>query len=82
MGFEKHGTITRAAVMMLDFPGLISFEQAIARQSTRFPYAPGYLSFREAPATMAALRRVTVCRKPHATHIDWLPPTDSYAAVF
>ena len=55
VGFEKHGTVTRAAVVVLDFPSLERCEQAIARQRTRFPYVPGYLSFREIPAVLAAL---------------------------
>ncbi|MBI3570087.1 MAG: deoxyribonuclease V [Gammaproteobacteria bacterium] len=58
VGFEKHGTVTRAAVVVLDFPGLEPVEQAVARQPTRFPYVPGYLSFREAPAVLAALKKV------------------------
>jgi deoxyribonuclease V len=28
------------------------------RRKTRFPYVPGYLSFREAPAALAAMRRL------------------------
>jgi len=58
VGFEKHGTVTRAAVVVLDFPGLTPVEQAIARQPTRFPYVPGYLSFREAPAVLAAMKKL------------------------
>ena len=33
-------------------------EQHVVRQPTRFPYVPGLLSFREAPAILAALRKV------------------------
>ncbi len=58
VGFEKNGTVTRAAVAVLDFPGLQPREQAIAREPTRFPYVPGYLSFREAPAVLAALKKL------------------------
>ncbi|GAB4509070.1 MAG: deoxyribonuclease V [Sulfuricaulis sp.] len=58
VGFEKRGTITRAAVVVLDFPGLTLSEQAIARLPTRFPYVPGYLSFREAPAVLAAMKKL------------------------
>jgi deoxyribonuclease V len=58
VGFEKRGTVTRAAVVVLDFPGLAPVEQAVARQPTRFPYVPGYLSFREAPAVLAALKKL------------------------
>ena len=60
VGFEKHGTVTRAAVVVLDFPHLAPVEQAIARQPTRFPYVPGYLSFREAPAVLAAMKKLRI----------------------
>ena len=56
--FEKHGAVTRAAVVVLDFPSLTLSEQAIARLPTRFPYVPGYLSFRETPAVLAAPKKL------------------------
>ncbi len=59
VGFEEKGKITRAAVAVLRFPQLNLVEQAIARQPTRFPYIPGYLSFREIPALLAALANIT-----------------------
>jgi deoxyribonuclease V len=58
VGFEKQGTVTRAAVVVLGFPSLVPVEQAVARQPTRFPYVPGYLSFREAPAVLAAMKKL------------------------
>lgn len=58
VGFESNGTVTRAAVVVLDFPSLTPREQAIARRPTRFPYVPGFLSFREAPAVLAALEKL------------------------
>lgn len=58
VGFEHDGSITRAAVVVLDFPSLEPLEHTIVRRKTRFPYVPGYLSFREAPAVLAALRRL------------------------
>jgi deoxyribonuclease V len=58
VGFEQGGTVTRAAVAVLDFPGLTLREHAIVRRKTRFPYVPGYLSFREAPAILAALKKL------------------------
>jgi deoxyribonuclease V len=60
VGFEKNGTVTRAAVVVLDFPSLERREHAVARQRTRFPYVPGYLSFREIPAVLAALQQLHV----------------------
>ena len=58
VGFEQGGNITRAAVAVLDFPSLEPRDQAIARRPTRFPYVPGYLSFRELPAVLDALDRL------------------------
>lgn len=60
VGFEDSGRITRAAVVVLNFPGLDSCDQSIVRRRTRFPYVPGYLSFREAPALLAALERLRI----------------------
>jgi deoxyribonuclease V len=59
VGFEKNGAVTRAAVVVLGFPSLELREQAIARRPTQFPYVPGYLSFREIPAVLAALKQLT-----------------------
>jgi deoxyribonuclease V len=58
VGFEDGGKTTRAAVAMLAFPGLEPVAQAISRSPTRFPYVPGYLSFRELPAVLEALDRL------------------------
>lgn len=58
VGFEDAGAVTRAAVVVLDYPGLELQDFAIARQPTRFPYVPGLLSFREAPAVLEALQRL------------------------
>ena len=60
VGFEDKGRTTRAAVAVLEFPGLALHHQAISRSPTRFPYIPGYLSFRELPAVLQALDRLTV----------------------
>ncbi len=60
VGFEEGGKVTRAAVVVLDFPGLTLLESAVARCPTVFPYVPGLLSFREAPAALEALARLTV----------------------
>jgi len=58
MGFEAEGTISRAAVAVLSFPGLQLQETAIARRPTSFPYVPGFLSFREIPAVLDALEKI------------------------
>jgi deoxyribonuclease V len=68
VAFEDGGAITRAAVALLTFPELELVEYALARRPTRFPYVPGLLSFREAPAVLAALRRLR--RRPDLVLCD------------
>lgn len=58
VGFEQQGSITRAAVAMLDFPSLQPITDAVARQPTRFPYLTGLLSFRELPAVLEAMQQL------------------------
>jgi deoxyribonuclease V len=58
VGFEEDGRVTRAAVAVLDYPGLALVDQAVVRVATRFPYVPGLLSFREAPAVLDAFAKV------------------------
>ena len=60
VGFEDGGKTTRAAVAVLAFPGLEPVASAISRSPTRFPYIPGYLSFRELPAALEALGQLAV----------------------
>lgn len=60
VGFEDNGATTRAAVVVLAYPGLTVLESTLARQPTRFPYVPGLLSFREIPAVLAALEQLRV----------------------
>ena len=48
------GGDTRAAVVLLSYPELAVIETSIVDEPTRFPYVPGLLSFREAPAALAA----------------------------
>ena len=58
VGFDNNNALTRAAVVVLSFPGLELREQALISEPTRFPYVPGLLSFREAPAILAALAKL------------------------
>jgi deoxyribonuclease V len=60
IGFEDNYAISKAAVAVLSFPELELVETAIARIPTAFPYVPGYLSFREIPAILAALPQLKI----------------------
>jgi deoxyribonuclease V len=52
--------IARAAVVVLGYPSLQPLDDVVARRPAPFPYVPGFLSFREAPAVLAALSELRV----------------------
>jgi deoxyribonuclease V len=56
------------AVVVLKLPELTVVETASARCPATFPYVPGYLSFREIPVLLAALRKLSVT--PDALFVD------------
>ena len=60
VGYEEASRTTRAAVAVLSFPDLQLVENAIAYRPTNFPYIPGFLSFREIPAVLDALAKLTI----------------------
>lgn len=68
VGFEADGTVTRAAVAVLDSDSLQLADYAIARRPTEFPYIPGLLSFREIPAILEALAGLRI--RPDLLLID------------
>ncbi len=60
IGFQDNYTISQAAIALLSFPELELIEKAIASIPTAFPYVPGYLSFREVPAILAAFPQLNI----------------------
>lgn len=68
VGFEQNGDITRAVLVVLTFPELVLVEYQIARIPTQLPYIPGFLSFRECPALLAAWEKLS--QKPSLLLVD------------
>lgn len=68
VGFEQEGAVTRAAIAILRYPSLELVEYQIARVATTMPYIPGFLSFREYPALLAAWEQLQ--QKPELVLVD------------
>lgn len=58
VGFEDNYKITKAAVVVLQFPSLEVVESQVVRSPTLFPYIPGFLSFREVPALLQTFEQL------------------------
>lgn len=56
--FDKQGGYVLAAAVVLSFPELVPIEISTARAALTFPYVPRLLSFREAPACLAAVAKL------------------------
>ena len=68
VGFEQGGDVTRAAIVLLKYPTLELVEYKVARIATTMPYIPGFLSFREYPALLAAWEMLS--QKPDLVFVD------------
>ena len=68
VGFEQEGEVTRAAMVLLSYPSLELVEYQVARVATTMPYIPGFLSFRETPALLAAWELLS--QKPNLLFVD------------
>jgi deoxyribonuclease V len=56
--FSKDGEKIVAAVVVIELPGFAVIETATATRKVDFPYIPGLLSFREAPACIDAIEKL------------------------
>ncbi|MFD3461332.1 endonuclease V [Nocardia fluminea] len=56
--YAEDGTVATAAVI-IDIATMETVESAVAHSISEFPYVPGLLAFRELPATVAALGKLT-----------------------
>jgi deoxyribonuclease V len=54
------GGMARAAVVVLSYPDLDPLDQSVAEARPEMPYVPGLLSFREAPAILAACQGLEI----------------------
>jgi len=68
VGFEQGGEVTRAALVILEYPSMMLVEHQVARIVTTMPYIPGYLSFREYPALLAAWQQLQL--QPDLLFVD------------
>lgn len=68
VGFEQGGDVTRAAIVLLRYPSLELVEHRVARIATTMPYIPGFLSFREYPALLAAWEQLS--QQPELLFVD------------
>ena len=68
VGFGQDGEVTRAAMVILEYPSLKLIEYKVARIATIMPYIPGFLSFREYPALLAAWEMLE--QKPDLLFVD------------
>ena len=58
VSFNRFSPTLYAGIVVLTFPGLEPVEAAWAVSQTTFPYVPGYLSFREAPAVLEVIKKL------------------------
>jgi deoxyribonuclease V len=66
--FSRDGGDCIGGVVLWDVEQRVVLESHSARRALRFPYVPGLLSFREAPALLAALAKLT--QRPDAILCD------------
>jgi deoxyribonuclease V len=59
VGFQDKDTVV-ASMVVLSFPDLEVVESSVNVQECTFPYVPGLLTFREAPAVLSALEDIGV----------------------
>ena len=60
LGYDAKNDTCRAVAVVLSFPALDLLETSEALLPIQFPYVPGLLSFRETPAAIKALEKLTI----------------------
>lgn len=59
VAYREGGARARAVVVLCRWPEMEVIEERVAEEQVRFPYVPGLLGFREAPAALAALSKLS-----------------------
>jgi len=65
---NRFSNILYAGWVVLTYPEMELIERALAKSETKFPYVPGFLSFREIPALLQAFEKLET--KPDITMVD------------
>ena len=68
VAYDKQRNMTYAGVVVLRMTDLVIVESCVVAYATSFPYIPGLLSFREAPALVEAFKKVR--SEPDIVFID------------
>lgn len=68
VAYEKDGQMLVAAVVVLELKSFTVVEQVVCAGRVEFPYVPGFLSFREGPVLLMAIRRLKT--EPHVFLFD------------
>lgn len=58
--FPDRGRTIRASAVLMRLPNLEPVDEVVFEQPTELPYIPGLLSFRELPAILGALQRLSI----------------------
>ena len=68
ISYDKHSDRMHAGIVVMSLPDLHVVEQQTATRRVAFPYIPGLLTFREAPALLEAFRLLRV--RPDVVILD------------
>ncbi len=68
ISFNKHEETIYAGIVVVRLPDLVTVEEVGVVTKTKFPYVPGLLSFREAPAILEAWEKLRA--QPDAVMFD------------
>src|SRR5690242_4313947 len=68
ISFNKFSEVIYSGIVVLSLPDLRIIESVGIRSTSKFPYVPGLLSFREAPSLLAVWERLKT--KPDVLMLD------------